>query len=110
MKRYLIILACGCLLAQQAVLARASGGGRSWPHAGPAPQACQADPGCAEHRRLRNLRMREAERNGDLGFDPVKHQSRLLPPSPDGHARTVPSKPNFWQDKRRQEQEQNPSE
>ncbi|OHX12192.1 hypothetical protein [Chromobacterium sphagni] len=113
MKRYLIILLWGSLFAQQATLAQTfhqHGPARS-AEARSAPTSCQTDPQCPENRRLRNLRLREAAKNGDMGFDPVKHQSnRLLPPTPDGHAQTTPVRPNFWQDKRRQEQQQNQSE
>ncbi|KUM02221.1 hypothetical protein KIF53_00210 [Chromobacterium subtsugae] len=111
MKRYLIILLWGSLFAQQAALAQGfhpRGPARS---AEGRPASCQADPQCPENRRLRNLRQREAAKNGDMAFDPIKHQSnRLLPPAADGHAQAVPAKPNFWQDKRRQEQQQNQSE
>ncbi|AAQ57894.1 hypothetical protein [Chromobacterium violaceum] len=112
MKRYLIMLALGGLLAQQAALAQpfpGPGPGRHAEHR-PSARACGDDQPCPDKRRLRNLRQREAARNGDIGFDPVQHQSSRLLPPPDGHVKSIPSRPNFWQDKRRQEQMQNQSD
>lgn len=111
MKRYLIMLALGGLLAQQAALAQHFPGPGPGRHAEgrPSTRGCDGDQSC-NNRRLRNLRQREAARNGDIGFDPVQHQSSRLLPPPDDHVKSVPSKPNFWQDKRRQEQMQNQSD
>ncbi|UTH75888.1 hypothetical protein [Chromobacterium sp. IIBBL 290-4] len=73
---------------------------------------CQSGSACGDHRRLRTLHLREAAKNGDMAFDPSRRQAnRLLPPGQDGHAQPVPRSSTFWQDKRKQElQEQNQPE
>ncbi|POZ63483.1 hypothetical protein [Chromobacterium alticapitis] len=111
MKRYLILLLSGSLLAQQAAWARP-------PKMAPQRDRvvwsqiqrkanCDEGRSCRDNRRLQALQLREAARNGDVGADPARR--RLLPP-PDGHPQTIPSKPNFWQDRHRQELEEKPSE
>ncbi|AXE35274.1 hypothetical protein [Chromobacterium phragmitis] len=110
MKRYLIMLALGCLSVPPLAQAQPPHGPGRHAEGRPSARACGDDQPCPNSRRLRNLRQREAARNGDMGFDPVQHQSNRLLPPPDGHVKSVPSRPNFWQDKRRQEQLQNQSD
>ncbi|QEL57194.1 hypothetical protein [Chromobacterium paludis] len=113
MKQFLIILLSGGLLMAQAAWAR--------PPKAPPPHdrmvwsqmqrraACGESLDCKEARRLRQLQLREAERNGDGGFDPARGRFRM-PPPPEGHPQTIPNNPNFWQDKHKQELEHNQSE
>ncbi|OWY38110.1 hypothetical protein CEK28_14405 [Xenophilus sp. AP218F] len=71
---------------------------------------CQSLAACQEQRRLRNLRLREAVKDGDISSDQMHHAQhrRLMPPSSaEGQPGTPPSQPNYWRDKLKKSQEQN---
>ncbi len=114
MKRYLITLLSASLLLQQAAWSRPQKESPPQRDRGTWNQmsrkTCEANRNCPDSRRLQELQLREAARNGDIGFDPARHPNRMMPPPPDGHPQTIPSKPNFWQDKHRQELEHSQSE